>query len=281
MIATILLVLFQSSGTDGGVSTQRQLDLAPPGAVIVSRSYMEDLVIRKPVTLIGFGDGRGHNHNSITLDGPGSGKVSIVGMSFQQPIKGGGFEELRLDAVFADSARLEGFAYIEAQRGTLRGPLFAPGADVVLSDFSVWASQDPSVTCDKLWDTRNAVGGFVDVAERYTMPNDLHAGSDAVRGGWIQPGEAARVYWSTPGPVAFIYMSINTQRPTTMRGANFGFNHLGSWSSGVQLVAVGYCPGQVDIPIPPEPGLMGRVLAFQAFDPPAYYSRPVSLMIRY
>lgn len=278
MIATLLLSLFQA-GSDGQVTTQQLLDMAPPGAVIRSQAQFERLTIRKPVTLIGGGDFGPSYHESITLDGPGAGKVSIVAFNVTAIIKGGGFDELRLERVGAFCpVELEDLNYLEADPGSqFSATVSAPGATFV-SAATFHGQADPAVRCHALY----TVGRFpllVDVTERHIMPHDLLVSSPA------RPGGSIDLDWRTPGPIGFLYMAEGTRSPTPMPGANFGFNHLGSWLD-VQLVAVAPCstsdsnPGHHTFDIPPGYALIGRQFAFQVYDPPAYYSSPAFVTVR-
>lgn len=279
MIASLLLLIFQ--GPNGSVSTQSLLDMAPPGAVVRVSGHGEHLTIRKPVTLIGGGNFSPSSQDSITLDGPGSGSVTLVAITIEETLKGAGFDELHLERILVvQDANLDGFDYIQLADSAFFGTLNAPGSTVVsvLSHFS--GQTNPQVRCHTLY----AHGRFpllVDVTERHEMPFDLAATYPA------RPGGSFDLVWHTPGPIGFLYMAEGgAQKPTPMPGANFGFNHLGSWTN-VQLLAVERCSTSFDVPaatytmqVPPGYDLIGREFAFQVYDPPAYYSSPAFVTIR-
>jgi len=273
MLSIILTLICQTTPTLPSI--QRQIDLAPSGAVVLmpERHHPnEDLIIRRPVTLLGRGAGYDCSVGSITLDGPGDGLVRVAGTLVQRDVAGGGFSTVRLEDVLPQAVQLQaGGGYLELIRGGVREGVSAPGWDVLVRRCTVggdvqaartWANQVVSVSSGESIPIRDDIGA---------------SGGNPWR---AHPGGHLTVRVSTPGPVAWLYMAVDTQPPGLMRGAYYGWNHLGAWQA-VQAVAVDRVPFTTRIDMPPEPGLLGRTLSFQAFDPPGYYSSPDSVTIRW
>jgi len=279
ILATIILLIAQ--GPNGGVTPQQQIDLAPPGAVLRIAARGESITIRKPLTLLGEGDFAPGSLQDITLDGPGTGDVSLVGFSVQGGIKGGGFSEVRLERILhaPDGVNVEGVHYLElawchlyAVRAT---------SSTVVSSGTTWLGQAaPQMEAAEFYGY--GAQPFVVNAPVYRAGvQDVYV-SQPVR--W---GNSFDVAWRTPGPYGFLYVSMSGSRsPEPMPGANFGRNHLGTWP-GVELLAIDRCSPDLNLPagrytfdLPPDRSLMGRQLAFQVYDPPGYYSAPAFVTIR-
>lgn len=282
MIATIILTLFQGSGTDGTATIQAMLDMAPPGAVVrvPDFTHARRLTIENPVTLLGGGNVYPTSVDALSLDGPGSGSVTLVAITMQGAIKGGGFDELRLERVtLASGATLDGLDYLEIMGCNLLGALEAPGATVVSTGSSSYQFQgNPAVSCSSFF----GQGRFplsVDAPERHEMPFDLFLE------GVARPGASIELVWRTPGPIGFLYMAEGSRKPRVIPSANFGFDHMGGINRAL-LVAVDTCStkdgkeGRYTMAIPPGYALVGRQFAFQVYDPPAYYSAPAFATIR-
>jgi hypothetical protein len=288
MIATLLLVAFQGR-PDSGL-TQQMLDIAEPGAVIFAPEYdMGNLTIRKPVTLI-FEGVTSATTESITLDGPGNGAVLIVNGDILEGIKGGGFDALRIeDSHVAKGVLVDGFEYVQVCRTviTTNGQadamtLRAPGADVCLLDSRVLprnlGTRDISLLAERVWMTASSdIFGAVDAGQFELMPNDFQLPASDPNS-YAFPGAKFQVYVATPGPIVFVYMQLGSRSPTPMPGARFGWDHLGVLDSPT-LLAVGRSPGYIQIELSRR-NMLGQEVSLQVWDPPGYYSRPLTLTLR-
>lgn len=279
ILATILLLIAQ--GPNGGVTPQQQIDLAPPGAVLRITARGESITIRKPLTILGdYGAAPLHDRlQHITLDGPGSGNVTLVGLDVQGSIKGGGFSEVRFDRVFfaPEGVNLGGIDYLELANCHFSSFVLAPDSQIV-SAATTWSGFDvPQVEARELY----CYGG-----QPYVVQAPVYEAAEADV--WVlsqtRPGDPLDIGWFTPGPYGFLYVNMSgSSRPTPQPGANFGRNHLGGWPS-IQLLAVDRCsrktPATYRMDMPQDWSLLGRQLAFQVYDPPGYYSAPAFVTIR-
>lgn len=274
LAALVALAVASSAQRTPFPDPQDLIDVASPGDTVqISHSGNGHVTIDKPLTIVG-------DHmttlRTLTLDGPGSGNVNVVGFDFVDGVKGGGFDSLRLVRCSFDCpVRVDGAEYVEVTKSRFlhyTASLTAVGADVILTDCrTAPTTPDPVVTCANLYLSGTPQTGLYDVQSLHELPVDLTISKPD-----LHVGASATLSWSVPSRYAFLYGSFGSHAPKPIPSS-------GAFSSLIegeaQLYAIGASNGSFALDVPVDSSLIGKVLAFQVWGRPRYYSRPVFLLI--
>jgi hypothetical protein len=270
------------------VDPQVMVDLAAPGSTVVipSGSYRE-LVLSKPLTIVG--DQPRPVFASLELLGPGEGRLTLTNLALvgpsggNAPVRGRGFTEVSVsDCDVTGFLQVAGARSLEVARTTLRqtgtaGPFItAKGATTVLLDVVIEPLVPPlqnpgaDVITARLGLANTTIPGLVDAKRVQPYLNDL------VLGGTPRPGGHLDLSWTTPAPSVVVYAASGLRHPV-MRPDGIWFLEYDA-----QTIAVEVSPGGMSIPIPALAILSGQRMAFQVYDwvPPRALSRPVSTVLR-